>query len=609
MILPRSDLFMINLLFTTILVALTQASVDCRRIEGSYRVADGRGRSTGIQAQIEQTDCSIIVRFDGEAHAAIVEGERIVNEQYTGDIDGEGRILWSNGFYYIPSYMEDELFPAECLHPFALYCHETCSRCVPCANGEEHDWCDACSSCEMCLDYVPCLEPVQHMPECLEPDAFECLRECRECANFEDCMEVQQMVDPLCLTPQAAECLDQCAHCAPCATGEASDVDCDQCEHCSSCQDYATCLDQAKHIPEEKQKCVSSEAIECFIECEDCADKMYCLDAFAVEVPSNPDVCAQLESKYPECGAGYEGELDCSPSQEDMDYYNEHCRKDSDGMCAELEAKYPECGHEYEGELDCSPSQEDIDYYNEHCKDDSDARDCHSCVLEFSAAGGCEIWLRGEDPTGVIPPGCDSCAEEPAEFCGIPEEDVVDDDSNLCCRAYNADCLSCAQGLSVDEFCRQHLEEFVPGCEHAIVAGEKFVEIKDYPCSTHGQEAPNQMYRMVGMGANGFEIFQGTSNPAWWIYYDPNCGMTDPAHAPAWYLTTAEPDFGAFENLAGHVGGCTNTLRIDEIATFEPRLDMRIDSYFCEGQGWVRHTGNPVIVDMGFKRDDNECIE
>jgi len=440
--------------------------------------------------------------------------------------------------------------------------------------------------------------------------------------------------------------LDQCGHCASCATGEASDVDCDQCEHCSSCQDYATCLDQAKHIPEEKQKCVSSEAIECFIECEECADKMYCLDAFAVEEPSDPDMCAELEAKYPECGAEYEGELDCSPSQEDMDYYSQHCQDDSDDMCAQLEAKYPECGHEYEGELDCSPSQEDVDYYDEHCKNESDdmcaelrakypecgaeyegevdcspsqedmdyyndhcKRDCHSCVLEFSAAGGCDLWLSGEDPSGVIPAGCEPCAEEAADFCGIPEEDSVDDDSNLCCRAYNADCLSCAQGLSVDEFCRDHLEEFVPGCEHMIVEGEKFVEIKNYPCSTHGQEAPNQMYRMVGMGANGFEIFQGTSNPAWWIYYDSNCGMTEPAHAPAWYLTTEEPDFGALENLAGRVGGCTNTLRIDEIGTFEPRLDMRIDSYFCEGQGWVHRTGNPVIVDMGFKRDDNECIE
>merc|ERR1719499_789621 len=343
MILPRSDLFMINLLFTTFLVALTHASVDCRRIEGSYRIADGRGRSIGIQAQIEQTDCSIIVRFDGEAHAAIVEGERIVNEQYTGDIDGEGRILWSNGFYYVPSYMEDELFPAECLHPFALHCHETCSRCVPCANGEEHDWCDDCGSCEMCLDYVPCLDAIQHMPECLESEAFECLRECRECVHFGDCMEVQSMVDPLCLTPRAAECLDQCADCAPCATGEASDVDCDQCQHCSTCQDYASCLDQVKGFPEDMQKCVSSEAIECFIQCEECSDKMYCLDAFSTEEPSDP------------------------------------------------------------------------------------ARDCNSCVLEFSASGGCDIWLRGDDPSGVIPPGCESCADEAAEFCGIPDESSRDD--------------------------------------------------------------------------------------------------------------------------------------------------------------------------------------
>merc|ERR1719499_2833791 len=94
------------------------------------------------------------------------------------------------------------------------------------------------------------------------------------------------------------------------------------------------------------------------------------LEWFATTIEPS-DMCAELEEKYPECDDAYEGDLACEPSEEDMDYYNEHC-EDEEDMCAELEAKYPECDDAYEGDLHCEPSEEDMDYYNEHCEDEEE---------------------------------------------------------------------------------------------------------------------------------------------------------------------------------------------------------------------------------------------
>jgi len=69
-------------------------------------------------------------------------------------------------------------------------------------------------------------------------------------------------------------------------------------------------------------------------------------------------------------------------------------------------------------------------------------------------------------------------------------------------------------------------------------------------------------------------------------------------------MGTQEPDFGASSNLGGHVGGCTNTMRVDDIGAFEPRLDVHVEFYMCDNQGWSRHPEQPVILDMGFIRDD-----
>merc|ERR1719499_1939872 len=67
-------------------------------------------------------------------------------------------------------------------------------------------------------------------------------------------------------------------------------------------------------------------------------------------------------------------------------------------MCAELEEKYPECDDAYEGDLACEPSEEDMDYYNEHCEDDHAEEPCASnddcedyCNFDNVTAGFCEL--------------------------------------------------------------------------------------------------------------------------------------------------------------------------------------------------------------------------
>jgi len=86
-----------------------------------------------------------------------------------------------------------------------------------------------------------------------------------------------------------------------------------------------------------------------------------------------------------------------------------------------------------------------------------------------SSNGDCEVYFHNKLNGRcllMLPGALSGCTGSSDEWQGRPL--VCGTDSNLCCRAYNADCLSCAQGLSVDEFCRQHLQDFVPGCEHVI---------------------------------------------------------------------------------------------------------------------------------------------
>merc|ERR1719433_1701698 len=86
-----------------------------------------------------------------------------------------------------------------------------------------------------------------------------------------------------------------------------------------------------------------------------------------------------------------------------------------------------------------------------------------------SSNGDCEVYFHNKLNGRcllMLPGALSGCTGSSDEWQGRPL--VCGTDSNLCCRAYNADCLSCAQGLSVDEFCRQHPEEFVPGCEHVM---------------------------------------------------------------------------------------------------------------------------------------------
>merc|ERR1712199_79146 len=35
----------------------------------------------------------------------------------------------------------------------------------------------------------------------------------------------------------------------------------------------------------------------------------------------------------------------------------------------------------------------------------------------------------------------------------------------ICCQAYNAKCLSCAEGISEERFCKKKRNRDVPGCE------------------------------------------------------------------------------------------------------------------------------------------------
>jgi len=49
----------------------------------------------------------------------------------------------------------------------------------------------------------------------------------------------------------------------------------------------------------------------------------------------------------------------------------------------------------------------------------SGASDCAMCVAKFNAAGGCEAMLAGQDPTHLIPAGCDHCGEHAGLHCEI----------------------------------------------------------------------------------------------------------------------------------------------------------------------------------------------
>merc|ERR1712117_406727 len=93
---------------------------------------------------------------------------------------------------------------------------------------------------------------------------------------------------------------------------------------------------------------------------------------------------------------------------------------------------------------------------------------------------------------------------------------------------------------------------------------QKFIEVSNYPCRTHGQEPGtiNTQYYPAGKIDDHYEAFR-SDNQQWWMIYDTNCGGNND-HPEAWYLTPKSPDFSRTDNLEGRQdGGCTNTMRIE----------------------------------------------
>jgi len=459
---------MITLLFILASLAFAgETTAQCTNVAGIYNIADGRGRPVGenVFATIDQTDCSVIVAFQEEQHEGTVEGNSIrsADGQYTGNIDDEGRILWSNGFYYIPEFMHigEELFPVDCLHPFSLYCHQECSSCVPCALDQptDIDCGSECGHCEMCLDYVPCLEPIQGMPECVEPEAFDCLRECRECApcaEFDECLEVTSAVDPICLEPRAGECLQTCGDCIPCASGDSPFMDCSECARCEDCLPYAGCLDQVEAFPAELRKCVSPDAITCFHDCQDCsscADKFYCLEAFEGFQPPVVDPPA-LGDQYVEI-SGYPCDTHGQPAYTlNQAYFMRG--QGANGRPIFQGREHPQWWI----------------YWDDNCGETEPAHSpawyLTDAAPDFAApsnlAGGidgCTNTLRIDQEFGfpyTVWAHSFMCDESGWENEYVRNGHKVEvkfllDDPSMCCMAMTADCLACSASMSVEDYC------------------------------------------------------------------------------------------------------------------------------------------------------------
>jgi hypothetical protein len=191
-------------------------------------------------------------------------------------------------------------------------------------------------------------------------------------------------------------------------------------------------------------------------------------------------------------------------------------------------------------------------------------------------------------------PDADSCTRDPTE-----------DEAMAMCAEYETE-PPCAD----DPLAQKHLEKPCNGDD----SWESWIEISDYPCKTHGQEdySVNQIYQSRGLGENGFDIYQGTSNDKLWIFYDENCdGMN--THPPAWYLTDTPPNFNILENLGGNtLGQCTNAMKIYEEDPF-PTTPEEInviyrDEFYCDEGKWgneYTEQGWKVKVSFHIGKDED----
>jgi len=72
----------------------------------------------------------------------------------------------------------------------------------------------------------------------------------------------------------------------------------------------------------------------------------------------------------------------------------------------------------------CQCNAECMEYGN--CCADYDVceeTDCDACIERFARQGGCECWMDEScDEGALVPEGCDSCGEQAAEYCDIPDE-------------------------------------------------------------------------------------------------------------------------------------------------------------------------------------------
>merc|ERR550532_426307 len=62
-----------------------------------------------------------------------------------------------------------------------------------------------------------------------------------------------------------------------------------------------------------------------------------------------------------------------------------------------------------------------------------DPTHCDVCVSKFVMDGGCECWMDDAcDEDALVPEGCEMCAYEAAEACGIDMSSMEDDEVPMC---------------------------------------------------------------------------------------------------------------------------------------------------------------------------------
>merc|ERR1712118_481433 len=81
------------------------------------------------------------------------------------------------------------------------------------------------------------------------------------------------------------------------------------------------------------------------------------------------------------------------------------------------------------------------------------------------------------------------CRKNPRNFLGTPGcEKYTTPPDNNCCQAYNAKCESCKQGISEEEYCKKNPSDFFGGCK---VARSTKMEVAANHFLAAGQTTPS----------------------------------------------------------------------------------------------------------------------